>query len=169
MITTWAVVLWVLLPAAAFAANGALPGSMPVIGHIETVSLEGAILVDAKIDTGADASSLDADDVRYFRKSGERWVSFSVLGADRSRARFEKRVERVAKVRQASAAPQRRPVVRMGVCIGGTYRMTEVNLLDRDRMRWPMLVGRQYLDGAFRVDVSLRHTAAPACKLPAGR
>jgi hypothetical protein len=144
----------------------AAAGQPAIVGWLEPVRLgsEG-IVVPAKLDTGADTSSLHAADIRWLRRDGADWVAFEVVGKDNRRAHFERKVERIARVKKAAGGVQKRPTVLLGVCLGGTYRETEVNLTDRTGFKVPFLVGRKFLAEHFSVDSSRTNTAEPACSV----
>lgn len=136
-----------------------------VVGWIEPVKLgsEG-VLLPAKLDTGADVSSLHATGIQRFRRDNADWVAFDVTGQDKRTVRLERKVERVARVKKASSGVQERPTVLLGVCLGDTYRVTEVNLTDRSGLSLPFLVGRSFLADRFAVDSSRQDTVKPTCK-----
>ena len=95
--------------------------SSHVYGWIETIRLQpDGVELEAKLDTGADTSSLDARNIELFSRDGEKWVRFRVdglrQGAGVSQA-FERPVLRRIKVRGAGGADHR-VVVRMRLCIG---------------------------------------------------
>jgi hypothetical protein len=139
-------------------------GETRVAGWIERVRLgdEGVVL-SAKLDTGALTSSLHAADVRWFTRDGEEWVAFEVTREDGRPVRLERKVVRVARIKRQGAESERRPTVMMGVCLGGVYRVTEVNLTDRTGFNYGFLVGRRFLAGYFVVDSSRTNTVAPDC------
>lgn len=137
-----------------------------IVGWIERVRLgdEGIVLI-AKLDTGADFSSLHAVDVRWFMRDGAQWVAFEVKGADGRQATFERKVIRIAEIkRRAGGKPLERPTVLLGICLGRVYRVTEVNLADRTRFNQPMLIGRKFLESGFAVASDRVNTVEPACK-----
>ncbi|OGA25980.1 MAG: hypothetical protein A3I02_11080 [Betaproteobacteria bacterium RIFCSPLOWO2_02_FULL_67_26] len=136
-----------------------------VVGWIEPVQLgsEG-LVVPAKLDTGADTSSLHASDITWIRRSDGDWVAFDVAGKSNRKVRLERKVERVTRVKKASGGVQERPVVLLGVCLGNTYQVTEVNLTDRSGFKLPFLVGRSFLAERFAVDSSRTETVEPACR-----
>ena len=136
-----------------------------IVGWIEPVTLgsEG-LVVPAKLDTGADTSSLHASDITWSRRPDGDWVAFDVVGKDHRKVRLERKVERVARVKKASGGVQERPVVLLGVCLGNTYQVTEVNLTDRAGFKLPFLVGRSFLAERFAVDASRTETIEPACR-----
>ena len=56
------------------------PPELPVFGLVEQVRLyPGEIDVRAKLDTGADNSSLHAVGISRFKRKGEKWVHFQTL------------------------------------------------------------------------------------------
>jgi hypothetical protein len=135
-----------------------------VVGWIEPVRLgsEG-LVIPAKLDTGADTSSLHASDITWSRRADGDWVAFEVMGKDNRKVRLERKVQRVTRVKKAAGGIQERPVVLLGVCLGDTYRETEVNLTDRTGFKLPFLVGRSFLADRFAVDSSRTETIEPAC------
>ncbi len=51
----------------------------PIIGGVETVYVPPfEIPFQARIDTGAETSSIDAKNIRPFERDGEKWVSFDI-------------------------------------------------------------------------------------------
>ena len=49
------------------------------VGWLESVTiLPGSRVLDAKLDTGADTSSLDARGIQVLQKNGEDWVQFKI-------------------------------------------------------------------------------------------
>ena len=150
-----------LLAGASLHAAAAQP---TVVGWVEPVRLgsEG-IVVPAKLDTGADTSSLHVSDITWMQRADGDWVAFEVAGKDDRKVRLERKVQRVARVKKASGGVQDRPVVLLGVCLGDTYRVTEVNLTDRTGFKLPFLVGRSFLANRFAVDSSRTDTVEPAC------
>jgi hypothetical protein len=136
-----------------------------IVGWMESVRLgTEELLVPAKLDTGADTSSLHVTDLRWSRRADGDWVAFDVVGKDNRKVRLERRVARVARVKKAAGGAQERPTVMLGVCLGNTYRMTEVNLTDRTGFKLPFLVGRSFLAERFAVDSSRTQTIEPACR-----
>ncbi len=136
-----------------------------VAGWIERVRLgEEGIILSAKLDTGADTSSLHASDVRWFTRNEAHWVAFEVMGEDGRKAHFERKVVRVAEIkRRGGGKALERPTVLMGICLGRVYRVAEINLADRARFKQPFLVGRNFLAGHYAVDSARTNTIEPDC------
>jgi hypothetical protein len=144
-------------------AVGADAQTPRIIGWTEPVAIAGGTLtLTAKMDTGADGSSIDARAISVFKRDGERWVSF-VVGDDGNAVKLERKLLRMVRVRRMAGGWQRRPVVMLDVCLGDVRRTTPVNLADREEMRTPMLIGRSFLDGDFAVLSSRTHTTVPRC------
>jgi len=151
--------------ALALAAPGEARAQAPkIVGWIEPVTLSGGQLtLEAKLDTGADVSSLDARDLRLFERDGRQWVSFAVPDRKGRRLRIERPVERMMEIKKASGGAQDRPVVMLKVCLDGVERLTTVNLVDRSKLSTPMLIGRSFLEGHFAVDSARTHSTEPSC------
>ena len=117
----------------------------------------------AKLDTGAEHSSLDARDLRQFQRHGADWVGFRVTGPQGSSFEFERRVIRTARIKRVGGASQQRPVVMLEICVGAVQREVEVNLVDRSGFDYPLLLGRSFLAGKLIVDAGRRERFAPSC------
>jgi len=140
-----------------------------VLGVIEYVRLlpEGA-LVPAKLDTGADMSSLHARGVRVVQRDGRDWAVFDIADAGEQPKHFERTVVRWVTIRSGPGVRERRPVVRMEVCVGDVQREVFVNLVDRSGLNFRMLIGRNFMDGYVMVDPGVEMTRAPMCAKAAG-
>ena len=54
-------------------------------------------------------------------------------------------MERTVRIKRKGAEPQRRYVVRMEFCIGGSTHETEFSLTDRGKFTYPALLGRRFM------------------------
>ncbi len=135
------------------------------VGWVERVRLSpGNVTVDAKLDTGADCSSLGAANIVQFHRGGENWVRFEVLDRDGKKFTMERPLVRRIRIKQklVDLKPDRRVVVRLGVCLGKLHREVDVNLVDRSRFAYGMLIGRNFMEGLL-VDPNRKYTAEPDC------
>jgi hypothetical protein len=138
-----------------------------IIGWAEKVRLyPGNLLVEARIDTGADISSLHCDCITPLDRNGEKWVSFVVETSDGRPVLMEQKVVRMAKIKRHFGEVQERMVVKLGVCLGRTYKEAEVTVVDRSGLTYPMLIGRDFLQGDFLVDPSVSYKTEPQCNRP---
>lgn len=135
------------------------------IGWIENVRIfPESFLVAAKIDTGADNSSLNVSEVSEFQRGGKRWVRFAINTVEGGKLYLEKPVSRYAKIKQKGTKSQKRPVVLIDLCLGNIYkRDVPVNLADRSKFKFNMLIGRSFLKNIALVDSSLTYTIDPHC------
>ncbi len=147
-------------------ANEEKRQSAPVImGWNEPVMVfPGQIVFRARLDTGARISSIHTTKVREFRRKKARWVEFTIDNGRGASVDLELPVKRYVRIREHGGLYQRRPVVKMGLCLGTLYKETEVNLVDRSGFIYPMLVGRAFMKGDVLVDPAVTKTQEPQCK-----
>jgi hypothetical protein len=138
---------------------------LQVVGWVERVSLfPGNLKIKAKLDTGARNSSLNATQIEKFQRDGENWIRFELKNWKGRKENIEARVIRMAKIKQHGTEAATRPVVRLGICVGNVYKEVEVNLEDRNKFNYQMLIGRSYLKNSFAVDSSATYTVEPGCR-----
>jgi hypothetical protein len=158
-----ATLVFVLVPEVA----GAREKSKTIFGYVERVVIsDQGFSLKAKLDTGAETSSLDARNIKRFRRNGERMVRFEVLDPETGQlVTLERPLARIVRIRQNDGPYERRPVVRMWLCIGHLLQRVEVNLVDRADFIYPLLIGRSAMRGAIIVDPELTFTTRPKCDL----
>lgn len=160
-------IVFFFLVAALCPRIGTASGSDVVVGLVERVRIyPGEMVLEAKMDTGADNSSLNTKAIKRFKRNGQRWVAFEVVNKDGQSVTLERELVRVAKIKRPGEESQKRPVVMLGICLGDLYREVQVTLVDRSRFRYAMIVGRSFLAGAALVDPSKKFTVDPSCKSP---
>ncbi len=154
------VLSWMALPLAA------VPTKKEILGWVEHVHVgKSRLELTAKLDTGADTSSLDANHIRRYRgKDGQRWVEFLVEEDHKGRrVRFKKPLVRTAYIKEHSGPSQKRSVVMMEICLGEYLQEVEVTLVDRSGFAYPVLLGRNALEGLAVIDPALQMTRKPRC------
>ncbi len=154
--------------AAAFADRPS-PQEREVLGWVEYVEFEKPrVRLKAKLDTGATTSSLNAMNLRRFRRGGQSWVRFDVLDPDRrgERIAFEAPVVRMARIRRHDGQFQERPVVYLDMCLGHVHLRRQFTLIDRSDFNYQVLVGRNFLRGYIVVDSAERLQTRPECDWP---
>jgi hypothetical protein len=146
------------------AAPVAATPDLEILGWIEKVRLLPVEMeISAKLDTGADNSSIHAPKHKIVGRDGADWVLFTVTNIDGERARFEKPLKQWVTILSASGRTER-PVVEMTICLAGLRRTVDVNLADRGDLSYPMLIGRSYLRGRVAVDSGREHVGSPVCE-----
>jgi hypothetical protein len=142
-------------------------GEKPIVGWVEQASLyPGNIVLDAKLDTGALNCSLDAENLTYFTRNGAEWVRFDLITKAGRKHTLERPLVGEANIKRHFHQSQKRPVVRLGVCLGKYYQEIEVNLVDRSGFQYPMLIGRAFMKGNLIIDPAAKYTVKPQCKEP---
>lgn len=132
---------------------------LPIIGAVEWVEVEPAgFKLEARIDTGAETTSIHAEKIQLVEKDGKRYVRFTVFDDAGEAIEQELRLRRRVLIKQKTGEPERRYVVRMWVSLAGVRSRIDVNLSDRDDFEYPLLVGRNFLVDTVIVDVSRRYT-----------
>jgi hypothetical protein len=135
-----------------------------MVGWLEKARIfPGGYQLSAKIDTGADNSSLSVQDFTAFQREGQQWARFTVVDDNGEQHELEKKIVRLAKIKRHSAPRHERAVALLGICIGAFYREVEVNLVDRSKFKYPLLVGRSFMAGALTVDPSKTYAVEPDC------
>ncbi|WP_448509079.1 ATP-dependent zinc protease family protein [Immundisolibacter sp.] len=118
----------------------------------------------AKLDTGARSSSLDATDITPFERDGQHWVRFRVNRSGLQEAPLmEQPVARYVRIKRHSGPYDHRPVIRLPLCLGDELRTIDVNLTDRGRFIYPLLLGRKALARLAVVDPARTFIREPAC------
>ena len=129
-----------------------------LLGELERVWLAPpGVEVTARMDTGADSSSVNAQNLTPFERDGEDWVRFEWVVNDETHT-VERPIERYVRVvQQADPEGTRRPVVSLRLRIGTTDDEYEFTLADRSHLEYQMILGRNFLTNVAVVDVGRRY------------
>ena len=129
-----------------------------VVGEVEDVILlPWGIKLAARIDTGAALSSLDAREL----KVEDGFAKFK-LGKQYGGMQLRLPIIDWLDIR-SSETSERRPIVEVELCIGSKRVRTRVNLNDRSKVRYPLLIGRNTLKENFVVDCMQERCSPPSC------
>lgn len=127
---------------------------LETIGSTEYVDIEDYHHIPAKIDTGADSSSIwashieiDEDGILYFQL-------FDFKSPFYTGETFKRKDFKVAVVRSSSGHEQIRYRVHLSLYLSGHKIRALFNLSDRSRNTFPVLIGRRTISGKFLVDVT---------------
>ncbi|MBP5399448.1 MAG: ATP-dependent zinc protease [Alphaproteobacteria bacterium] len=112
----------------------------------------------ARIDTGAETSSIDVEDQNFFERDGESWVAFDIVNrSSGEKHHFEKKIIKQKKVKRIENSEDR-IIVPMDVKFGGKILKPNFSLANRDKFNYQALIGRNILTGLAVVDTSLANT-----------
>ena len=136
-----------------------------VVGWVEYVTiLPENIKIKAKLDTGARTSSLNAVNMVEFERGGDTFIRFDLADWKGRTETVEAKVIRIAKIKQHNSEPERRLVIRIGICLEKVYKQVEVNLVNRSNFNYQLLIGRSFLRGEFAVDPAKTFTIKTDCR-----
>lgn len=126
-----------------------------IIGRNALITVGGCKDIPAKVDTGADSSSIWATDIRE-----ERGALYFKLFCDTTSLHTGDEIIAEAgtfeqvQIASSSGERQERYAVSLPVMVEGKRMEVRFTLADRSTMAYPVLLGRSFLDGQFLVDVS---------------
>lgn len=130
-----------------------------VLGRYEWISLPAQQLtLPARVDSGANTSSLHAINLREFERDGKSWVRFETHYQPRNsqpplKAEIEAAITRRVRIIQASGT-ESRPVVSLPIKLGSLVQDIEFTLSDRGDLTYPILLGRRFMMDIAVIDVS---------------
>ena len=140
-----------------------------VLGWVEkAIVMPAGATVKAKLDSGALTSSIHATAIELRQRDGDHWVEFELELEDSASGEqlltpMALPVERFILVRGAGGE-DRRPVVRLELCIGDQVYAEQFSLRDRGDMIYPVLIGRRTLRDLGLVDVNSTYLTQPSCE-----
>lgn len=141
--------------------NTEKPDTKKIIGAVEHVRLVPPnIVLKARIDTGAKTTSIDAQQITPFERDGKQWVRFVCLDGKKEHT-IEKKVIKTVQIKRHGEESQNRYVVKMRIVLGDVSQLVSVNLNDRGAYTYPVLIGRNFLQDYFIVDVSKKYQFKP--------
>lgn len=146
---------------AIYPAAGSGPRPLGWAEHV--MVLPEMLKLKAKLDTGAQTTSIDALKIARFEQNGRPWVRFSIVDRAGNAAVLERPVVRTVKVKRSGLKGLNRPVVMLALCLGGTFRDVAVTLSNRSNLRYPLLIGRSAMEGRFLVDSARKYTTKQDC------
>lgn len=130
-----------------------------LIGNVERIGFgkEPLILFDAKIDSGAQSSSIHAFDLKFFTEVEggiERdMVRFKTTDLQNREIVLIKEVHRKGLIKNAVGISDRY-FIKETITLGGNEHEVEVSLADRSHLERKFLVGKNVLDFNYYIDTS---------------
>ncbi|WP_289101625.1 RimK/LysX family protein [uncultured Marinobacter sp.] len=139
-----------------------------IVGEVEKFYLaDPGLIYTARIDSGAETSSIHAQNIKRFERDGSNWVRFDVPvpGTDYEQwITLEREISRRVRIIQSAAdEAERRVVVELQFAIGDHQQVAEFTLADRTNLTHEVLIGRNILRDVMLIDVGKEY----ATELPA--
>lgn len=160
--------LLIILCILCFWVSSSMATSTHIFGYIEKATLvDQHLTLAARLDTGAKSASLNARKIKEISIHGKPYLTFVVPSREGDipftceyigKVNIKLRASEVHEhnlLRTAAA----RPMVLMNIRMGGKTRSIRVNLANRQRFIYPLLLGREAIK-SFEgvVDPSLKYT-----------
>ena len=123
-----------------------------IYGYVEKATLvDNDLTLSAKLDTGAKSSSLSAINIQEIEKDGKTYIQYTVpykSGNIQFTSEYVGRVKikvRVGEIPVPNKKPPpiKRPVVLLKIRLDNQERLIAVNLTNRKRFNYPLLLGRE--------------------------
>lgn len=135
-----------------------------ISGWVEPVRLNGdEFIIDAKIDTGADNSSINLVNHTHYEKNGQRWVRFYLSNHIGNTIEIDRPIIKTTKIKMKNGDKQERDVIELDLCLGNIKKTVNVSLVDRSHFKYQLLVGRSFLRSEFLVDPDKQNLLTPSC------
>lgn len=135
---------------------------LEIIGSTDYIDVAGIKNIPAKIDTGADSSSIWASHIRITKDGVLHFCLFDESSQFYTGETIERADYKIAVVRNASGHEQIRYRTHLKISLRGHKIKALFYLADRSNNNFPVLIGRRTIAGKFLVDVSQNHTPIPA-------
>ncbi len=135
---------------------------MKVIGRIDKADFPELDLQDinVKIDTGAYTSSIHSHEINEVEIEGVKYIEFKLL--DPSHHSYQDKVlktknYKMKKIKSSFGSIEQRFIVKTIIVIFGKEYPIELSLSERSVMRFPILLGRKFLNKRFMTNTSLKN------------
>ena len=140
------------------------PAEKQVVGETVLIDLpEISMPILARVDSGASLSSIHAVGISINGGSNNpkenigKIVRFVTVNGKGESRRFSTKIVKVSKIRNAQGV-EYRYVVEMDVLWRGKMKRIAMNLRDRSQLQYKLLMGRNWLQGDYLIDVDSAET-----------
>ena len=131
-----------------------------ILGSLEHVYIDPpGINLIARIDTGAQTSSLNALDMVEFERDGKPYIRFNIIDPETNdKIEITRRIRGYARIKEFKGKSQRRPIVKIRIRLDNLDESINFTLIDRSKFKQQVLIGRNFLRDLAIVDVSKEFT-----------
>lgn len=143
------------------AKNTKKQGKLGIVSSTEYISVGSIDNVPAKIDTGADSSSIWASDIEVDKEGILRFKLFAKKYHLYTGEVIERKEYTVSSVRSSNGMRQIRYCTIIPIKIAGRKIRASLTLANRSKNNFPVLIGRKTISGKFLVDVSRSKVKRP--------
>ena len=134
-----------------------------VVGWKEQVALPDLKIksVIAKIDTGANLATIDADDIKFVTRKDVKYVKFTVKKRNNTVRKTSAPLAGFKRIRSSNGDVERRPYIKTDILMDGITKNIELTVTDRGPMDYTMLIGRKALGRRWIVNPSISFMTKP--------
>lgn len=156
--------VFVAIVCATLSLNVAAKQEEVIAGYLEKVWIgNGDIAFEAKLDTGANSSSINAARAETFQRNKKTWVRVNLTNRWNQSFQLERPVKKTVRIRRAGARKTRRFIIDLKLCVAGRTAVTEFSLADRTGQSYQVLIGRKFLKERVLVDSGKQFIASKLC------
>jgi hypothetical protein len=135
---------------------------MIIIGRIDKADFPELNLknINIKVDTGAFTSSIHSHDIKEVELNGEKHIEFKLL--DPSHLKYKDKIFKVKNykmkaIKSSFGTIEQRFIIKTNIIIFAQEYPIELSLSERTDMKYPILLGRRFLNKRFIVNTSLKN------------
>ena len=129
---------------------------MIIIGRIDCIDMPefGLENIEAKIDTGANRSSIHCSNIEHKMVDGEDTILFKIPLVSEGSNVFHSSDFFKKNIKSSSGHVENRYIIKTTLILFGKKIHTSFSLTDRTDMKYPILLGRKLLKSRYIVDVA---------------
>ncbi len=118
--------------------------------------------IKVKVDTGAFTSSIHCYDFKEIEVNGEKHIEFKLL--DPSHPKYQNKTFKVKKyksknIKSSFGNIEERFIITTNILLFGQEYSIDLSLSERSDMKFPILLGRKFLNKQFIVNTSLKNVS----------
>lgn len=135
---------------------------MKTIGRNDKVDFPALKLfnIKVKVDTGAYTSTIHSHDIKEVEVEGEKYLEFKLLDPEHKKFKdgvFSVKDYSLKKIKSSFGDMEERFIISTTIRIFGEELPIELSLSKRSDMKYPILLGRKFINKRFVVDTSQRN------------
>ncbi len=135
---------------------------MKTIGRIDRADFPELKLsnIHVKVDTGAFTSSIHSHEIKEIELNGNKFIEFKLLDPTHKKYRdrvFRVKNYKVKSIKSSFGNTEQRFIITTIVVIFDQEFPIELSLSERSDMKYPILLGRKFINRKFIVNTSLKN------------
>lgn len=116
--------------------------------------------LNVKVDTGAFTSSIHSHEIKEVEENGEKHIEFKLL--DPSYSKYCDKIFKVKNYKEKAIKSsfgdvEHRYIIKTNIILFSQEFLIELSLSQRTEMKFPVLLGRKFLNKKYMVDTSLNN------------